>query len=165
MWITHELLPKIWGFWNKFRWSRLLEGPHEVFWEIFPFSWTEQHVHSFFPNPSTQVVHDHHHVLREKPLPNCTSCGRYWLLNFAPPFGQRMKPPSKTSNANLTTNPTCLEYEVFICYFGPHGSEDHPTPVHTFHPCGLPPSGSQTHRNVRWQPISGQMIILHRAQD
>jgi hypothetical protein len=46
-----------------------------------------------------------------------------------PPFGQHMKPPPKTSNANLISKiPTCLEYEVSICYFGPHDSRHWRTP-------------------------------------
>jgi hypothetical protein len=40
-----------------------------------------------------------------------------------------MGPPSKTNNANLTKIPTCLENEVFICYFGPHDHGHHPTQV------------------------------------
>jgi hypothetical protein len=40
-----------------------------------------------------------------------------------------------------------LEYEVFICYFNPHGCGHHLTPVFTFHPCRLPPSGSQPPSN------------------
>ena len=84
---------------------------------------------------------------------------RYWLLNLPPTFGQHMEPPLKTSNANLTKRITCLEYEVFICYFGPHGSGHHPPPGDTFHPRRLPPSGLQTHKNIRWRPISGCMSI------
>ena len=63
---------------------------------------------------------------------------------LAPTLGQLMRPPPKTSNANLTRNPTCLKQEVFICYFGAHDSGHHPTPVDTFHPHRLPPSRSQT---------------------
>ena len=54
----------------------------------------------------------------------------------------------KTSNANLTKIPICLKYEGFICYFGPHGSGQHPTPIHAFHPRWLPPSGSQNPNRI-----------------
>ena len=76
-----------------------------------------------FPNPSGQVVHDLHLVLRIKNPPKFgTIRERYWLLNLAHVFGQHMKPPPKTSNANLISkNPTCLEYEVSICYCGSGG--------------------------------------------
>jgi hypothetical protein len=40
---------------------------------------------------------------------------RYWLLTLAPEFKQRMELSPKISNANLSKNPTCLEYEIFIC--------------------------------------------------
>ena len=49
----------------------------------------------------------------------------------------------KQVNANLTENLVCLEYEVFICYFGPHDSGHHPTPINTFHPHRLPPNELQ----------------------
>ena len=81
---------------------------------------------------------------------------RYWLLN-ASTFWQLMRSPPKTSNANLIKNPTCLEHEVFICYFDSHGSGHHLTQVDTFHPHKLPPSGSQPHQNIRWRPVSGCM--------
>ena len=69
------------------------------------------------------------------------------FLNLALTFGQHIEPAPKTSNANLTRNRTCLEYEVFICYFGPHDNGcNHPTPVDTFLACRLPPRGP-------WNPI------------
>ena len=47
-----------------------------------------------------------------------------------------------------------------ICYFGAHGSgHHHPTPVDTFQPSRSPPSGLQTHQNIRWWPILGCMKI------
>jgi hypothetical protein len=70
-------------------------------------------------------------------------------------FGQIMGPPFKTSIANLTKNPTCLEYDAFIYYFGPHDSEHHPTSVDTFHPHRLPPNGPHTPSKywVAWHPF------------
>jgi hypothetical protein len=78
-----------------------------------------------------------------------------------------MEPPPKTINAALSKNPYMLggalftlftlltggfwgkpmwgtfwvwdEYEVFISYFGPHGSGHHPSPIDTL-PHRLPPS-------------------------
>ena len=63
----------------------------------------------FFLNPSGQVVHDYHLVLREK---NPTQIGHHmWVIlapNLAPPFEQHMESPPKTSNANLTKFLTCM---------------------------------------------------------
>ena len=72
-------------------------------------------------------------ITKEKTPPKLgIICERYWFLNLAPTFELHMKLPPKTSNANLMKNPTCLEYEVFISYFDPHGSGHHPTPIDTF---------------------------------
>jgi hypothetical protein len=98
---------------------------------------------NFFPNPSGQVVHNRHLVLRGKTPPKLVIIfERYWFPNLTPTFEQLMGPPPKQTN--LTNNPTCLEHEVFICYFGPHGSGHHPTLVDTLHSHRLPPSESQT---------------------
>ena len=43
-----------------------------------------------------------------------------------------MELPPTTSDANVTKNPTCLEHEVFIRCFGPHGSGHRFTRVDTF---------------------------------
>ena len=51
---------------------------------------------------------------RKNPPELGTTCERYWLLNLAPTFEQHMEPPLKTSYANLTKDPTCLEYEDVI---------------------------------------------------
>ena len=70
---------------------------------------------------------------------------RYWILNLAPTCGQLMSSHPRTSKYQPNKkNPTCLEYEVFLCYFGPHGSGHHPSGVDTFHPRRLPHSGTQT---------------------
>ena len=160
MWMTNELLIKIWGLWSKFRWSlspSKLEGPGT--WGIlgdFPFFMKWATCALIFSKSKRSSCAQPPPCSKGKEPPKLgIICERHWLLILAPPFGQHMKTPSKTSNANLTNNPTCLEYEVFICYFGPHGGEHHPTPVDTFHPCGLPPSGLQTHQNIRWQSFSG----------
>ena len=95
---------------------------------------------NFFPNPCSQVVHNYHTTLRgkrkRKPSKLGIICERYWLLKFSPNFDfafeQHMETPSKTSNANLTKNPTCSECEIFICYLGPHGSGHHSILVDTF---------------------------------
>ena len=117
--------------------------PHEVILGDSPF-FMEQTTQALvsFPNLSSQVVHNHHLVLKgKKTQPKLDIiCEGYCLLNSAPIFGQHIEPHPKTSNAKLTKNPTCLEYEVF----GPHGSGHHPTLVDTFHPPRLLPRGSQT---------------------
>ena len=117
--------------------------------------------HFFSPNPSGQVMHNCHLVHEvEIPEPNWTSYVKangfwFWVLHF----GQCLELPSKTNDANLTKNSICLEFEVFICYFDPHDRGHHPTPVDAFHPRGLPPCRSQTHWNIKWQPILGCMSI------
>ena len=142
-------IPKKMGFWSKYRWSTSpskFEGPHEVILGVFPF---------FMEQATFALLFIQMHLLklcttvtlskRGKTPPKLgIICERYRLLNLAPTFGQHMERPSKTSNANPNKkNPTCLEHEVFICDFGPHGSGHHPTPVHTFHPRRLPPCGLQ----------------------
>ena len=98
----------------------------------------------FFPNPYGQVVHNSHLVLRKKTPPKLDIiCERYWFLNLA--LEQHMQLPPTTNNANLSKNPTWLEYEGFICYFDPqHGSGHHRTIMNTFPPRRLLPTGSQT---------------------
>jgi hypothetical protein len=121
--------------------------PHEVILRD-SFFLMEQATRALFsfPNPYSHVVHNHHLVVKGKEIQPKLDiiCEGYWLLNLAPTFGQHMEPPPQISNAKLTKNPTCLEYEVFICYFGWRGSGHHPTLVDTFHPRRLPPNGSQT---------------------
>ena len=52
-------------------------------------------------------------------------CERHWLPTLAPAFEQHMELPPKRCNANLTKNPTCLGFEVFIL---PLSQNDCPTP-------------------------------------
>ena len=51
--------------------------------------------------------------------------------------------PFKKNNSKRR-NPTCLEYEAFICYFNPHDNGHNLALVDAFHPRRLPPSGLQT---------------------
>ena len=52
---------------DKVRHSQSWRGHMRSFGEIFPFSWSKQHVHSFFnPTPSGQVVHNRQLALRKK---------------------------------------------------------------------------------------------------
>jgi hypothetical protein len=162
MWMTIELLNNSCVFLRKFKWSPSplkLEGPHEVIFGYLPF---------FMKQATCTLIFSWIHLVKL-----CTTVTLSWgeknptqiehymwkilALNLARTFGQHMEPPPKTSNANLTKNHACLEYEVFIYYFGPHANGQHPTLVDTFHPCRLPPSGSQTHQNIRWRPILGCM--------
>ena len=55
-----------------------------------------------------------------------------------------MGPPSNNNNSKQR-NPTCLEYEAFICYFNPHDNGHNPALVDAFHPHRLPPSGRKPH--------------------
>ena len=107
------------------------------------------------PHLFNQVMHNHHLVRRVKtPTKLGIICERYWLLNLALTCGQLMRPPLKTSNVELTKILHAWNSR-FLCYFGPHDSGHHPTPVDTFHPRRLPPNGLQTPSNIRWRPISG----------
>ena len=118
------------------------------FWEVFLFSWSNQHVYFvfFLRNPSGQVVHDRRLVPRgkmkkkkkkkEKKTPKLgIVCERYWLPNLnpnlAPAFEQHMELPPKNKQCQPNKIPTSLEYEI-LYYCGPHGSGHHPTLVHTF---------------------------------
>ena len=51
---------------------------------------------------------------------------------------------SQTSDSNPSEFHVRLEHGIHMCYFGPHDGGQHPEPIHTFHPCRLPPGGSQT---------------------
>ena len=127
-------------------------------WEISLFHGASNMCTKVFPNPSGQVVHDLHLVLRIRNPPKFgTIRERYWLLNLAHVFGQHMKPPPKTSNANLISKkPTCLEYEDSICYCGPHDSRHWATPytnkylfIHVNYHLVI----HKPQYNIRWQPI------------
>jgi hypothetical protein len=62
-----------------------LEGPHEVILGDFPFFMEQAHAffYLFFLDPSHQVVHNRHVVLREKNSPKLgIICERNWLLNW-----------------------------------------------------------------------------------
>ena len=131
-----------WAIFDEVRHPQSWRGHMRSFWKISLFHGASNMYTTCFPNPSNQVVHNCHLVLRGKKPP--TQIGHHMWKILAPTFGQHLEPPPKIRNANLTKIPTCLEFEVFICYFGPHGSEHHSTPINTFHPCRLPPNGSQT---------------------
>ena len=141
MWMTNELLPKSWVFLSKFRWSlspSKLEGHMRSSLGGFPF-FIEQATCTlvfFLPNPSGQVVHNHHLVLRGKK--NTHSYWHHMWKITSPKFASYIWAAHVTASQNKQYQPnknvTCLEYEVFICYFGPHGSGHQPTPVDTFHP-------------------------------
>jgi hypothetical protein len=70
------------------RWSpspSRLEGSHKVVWGDFTFfmEQAKQHVHWVFSNPSSQVVHNRHLLLRGGATKLSILCERYWLLNLA----------------------------------------------------------------------------------
>ncbi len=140
-------------FFIKFRWnlsSPKLEGSHEAIWGDFPF-FMEQATCALISSSFKSIWWSCGQL---SPCPKGKTppklgikCERYRLLNLTLTFEQHMEPPPKTSNAKLTKkNPTCLEYEVFICYFGPHGSIPKEIPsIYTNHP------------NIRWWLVSSCM--------
>ena len=153
--MNNELLPNIWVFWSKFRW-----GPSpqigRATWRHFgrlPLFMEQATcaLRFFFPNPSGQFVHNRHLVLREikkkqkEELSKLgTICGRYWFLNWAHIFEQH-ETASQNKQCQPKNKPHILGVCRIICYYGPHGSAHHPTPLDTFfHPRRLPPRGSQT---------------------
>lgn len=92
---------------------------------------------NFPPNPSSQVVHNCHLILKEKK----THQIRHHMLNtLAPKFGSYDWAPHGTASQNQAMpnqqkqNPTSLECDVYACYFGTHGSGHHPILVDTFLP-------------------------------
>ena len=136
---------KIGLFWANLDGVFTLKGHMRSSWKISFFFMQQATPALIFSKSVWLIMHNYHLVLRGKFSPNVDIVSkRYLLLNLGSSIGQHMELPPKTSNTNLTDNPTCLEFGVFICYFGPHGSGHHPTLVGTFHPCRLPPSGLQT---------------------
>jgi hypothetical protein len=118
--MTIELLPRFLSFWSKFRWTL---SPSK--------SKGANNMCTISPNPFGQVLHNRHLVLRgeiSKSPKSGIICERYWLLNLDPKcgfyIGQHLKLPLTTSNANRTKNPTCLKFEIFIYYFGAHGTQN-----------------------------------------
>ena len=136
-------------------------GHMRSFWEILSFLRSKKHAHSnFIQFHLVNLCTTGNLPYGKNPHPNRASCvkdiGSYiWLPNFGNTWNYR----PNTSNANRTTNHTCLEYEVFISYFDPHDGGVHFTPIDTFHPHRLPPSGLQTPLNTRWWPILSCMSI------
>ena len=98
MWMKKELLLKLWVCWanlDEVHHPQSWRGHMRSFWEISPFSWSKHHLHQFYLYPSSQVMHKHHIVLRErkrklnrKKTPNLEIiiCELYWLLNLALKF-------------------------------------------------------------------------------
>ena len=91
------------------------------FWEISPFSWSKQHAHRFyylfFKSIQSSCAQPPCWPQGRKTPPKLgIMYERYWLLHLAPTFEQHMELSPKTSNVNLTKNPTCFGYEVFVCY-------------------------------------------------
>jgi hypothetical protein len=85
-----------------------LEGAHDVILRDFPFSWSKQHVYSFFssPNPSREVVHNNHLVLRDI---NPTQFGHHMWKTLTPKFGSCISATHGTvSQQALPTNQQVL---------------------------------------------------------
>ena len=148
--MTNELLPKLSGFFEQI-WLKFVTlevgGAIWVHFGRFPlFHGASNMCTNFFSESIWLSCAQLSPSPKEENPPPILSIlfERYWLPNLTPTFEQLMGPAPKTSNASLTKIPTCLEHEVFMCYFGPHGSGHYPTLVDTFHPCRLPPSGSRT---------------------
>ena len=140
-------------------------GPHDVIFGRFPlFHGASKMCANCFPNPSGQVVNNHYLILRGKfytPPKLGIVCDKI----LTPKFGSYIWATHGTTSQNKQCQsknniPTCLEYEVFICYFDSHGSGHHPTLVDTFHlhvDCHL--VGRKPHQIIRWRPISGCMTL------
>ena len=112
MW-TNELLPKIWVFLEQIWMKSVTLKVGGVTWGHFGrfplFHGASNMCTRFFPNPSGQVVHNLHLVqMRKKP----THIGHHMWKILAPKFEQHMELSPKTSNANPTKIPKCLEYVV-----------------------------------------------------
>ena len=101
-------------------------GSHEaIFGRFSLFHGASNMCTNCFPNPSGQVVHKHHLGLRgKKPHSNCASyvkdIGSYIQTTHGSTSQIKQMPTSQKC-------PTCLEYEAFICYFGPRDCGHHPT--------------------------------------
>ena len=142
MWMTNELLLKKLGvfFFSKVRWSpspSKVEGPHEVILWDFPFL-MEQATCAlisflFQIHPVKLYMHNHHLILRGK---NPTQVGHHMWKILASKFWSyiwaTLATASKNKQCQLNKKSTCLEFVVFICYFGSHGSGHQPTVVGTF---------------------------------
>jgi hypothetical protein len=122
------------------------------FWKISSLSWSKQHLHSFFLNPSSQVEHNHHLVLRGKTPPNVgIICERYWLLNLAPIFGHHIEVPPKTTKCqpnkkNLHSWSVRFLYLILAHMIAGTTLDQWKPPIHV--DCHL--VGHKPHHNVRW---------------
>ena len=127
MWMTNELLPKIWVFGanlDEVHHPQSWRGHMRSFSEISHFS-TEQATCAhmiFLPNPSSQVEHKRHLVLRTKkktPPKLGIICERYWLLNLPPTFGQHMGTTSQNKQCQPNKNFYMLGIWGFYMLFLP----------------------------------------------
>ena len=103
---------------DEVRHLRSWRGHMRSFWEISPFSWMEQATcaPSFFLNPSNQVVHKHHVVLRRKPHPYWAS---YYVKISAPKFGSHIWATHGQTSDNKHCQPnkkSCMLWSMRISY-------------------------------------------------
>ena len=87
MWMTNELLTKIWSFRRKFRWSlspSKLKGPHELIFgrfHLFLGASNQCKPNFFFPTPFNQVVHNYPKKNQNPPKLGIT-CEKDWFLHL-----------------------------------------------------------------------------------
>ena len=137
--MTNELLPKNWVFFSKLRRSSSpskLEGAHDIILGEFPFFHEASNIciNFFFPNPSSQVVHNHHLVLwggGTSPKLGII-CERHWLLNWLMKLSNTW---SRLPKQAMPTYQNILHAWRMRCLnviLAPIGSDHHPKPVDTF---------------------------------
>ena len=154
VWMTNELLPKIWVFGanlDEVHHPQGWRGHMTSFWEISPSSWKQKTCALSFFSPSGQVVHNRHLVLRKKKKKKKTPpklgiiCERDCLVTLDPAFEQRMEPvPQKQAMPTEQKSPHAWSMR-FLCVILAHMVVD--TTLHQlipFNPRTLPPSGLQT---------------------
>ena len=121
--MTNQLCPNIWVFFEQNEMKFViaspskLEGPHlKVILGDFPLFMEKATCAQPLPCPK-----------EKSPTKIGHRCERYWLLIWAPAFEQHMELPPQNKQCQPNKYPTCLEFEVFICYLGAHDSGHHPT--------------------------------------
>ena len=105
MWMTNELLPKIWVFWANLNETQSWRGHMWSFCEISPFSWSKQHVHQVIPNQSNQVVHNPHIVQAKRKRIRPIQNGDYMWKILAPKFHFAFEQHMGTASQNKQCQP------------------------------------------------------------
>ena len=127
MWVRNELFQKFgitWANLSEVCHPQSWRGHMSSFWEISLFSWSKQHVHSFFCSFQIhpiklctivlRLIFWNNNRLKIKKIKKNTHIGHHIRL------GNTWNYISK-QQFNLLKNPTCLEFEIFLMLFWPHG--------------------------------------------